>query len=159
MGPQLDIAHRYKIRLSVLLPKHHPLAARDRLTPRDMSGEKYIALSSGLIARQSIDRELQRIDETLDIHYEVSSPAVLHPMVARGCGFGFSDLVVLEPELRDKTVLVPWEPETYMEIGIYLTRESAKNENPGLSRMPRRGLDGHKAIVLKPIRPLRFLAV
>ena len=124
MAKQIDYVSKYRVRLNVLLPVGHRLATRKRLTPSDLVDESYIALRSGLMARQAVDRELARTGEELKIQYEMSAPAAAHRMVAEGAGFTFSDPTVLEPEMAERTVLVPWHPKTHLEIGVYVPKDS-----------------------------------
>ena len=108
-----------EVRLHVLLPKGHHLASRAELTPKDMEGERYVALRRGLMAREAVDRALAATGEQLENFHEVSSTSAAHRLVAGGIGFSFSDPTVLDPSFRENTVLVPWKPEVKMQFGIY----------------------------------------
>lgn len=127
MTGKLDFVRRFRVRLHVLLARDHPLAGAPRLRPADLETETYIALKSGLLTRQAVDRELAKSDVVLRPRYEVSAPASAHRLVADGIGFTFSDLVALEPELRERTVLIPWEPQASLEVGVHA---------PGLASKP-----------------------
>lgn len=111
-------------RLHVLLPKGHQLANRKLLTPRDMVGEKYVALRRGLMARDAIDRELAKADEHLDVFHEVSGTNAAHRLVLGGIGYTFSDPTVIEPTWGEHSVLVPWKPEVKIDLGVYAPQNS-----------------------------------
>lgn len=115
----VEISETREMQLQVLLPKGHHLANRKFLTPKDMRGERYVAIKRGLMAREAVDRALARTGETLEVFHEVSGTAAAHRLVAGGMGFTFSDPSVLEPGFHADTVLVPWKPEVRIEIGIF----------------------------------------
>lgn len=108
--------------LQVLLPKDHHLAERPFLTPTDMVNEKYVALRRGLMAREAIDRALAKENQELEIFHEVSGTNAAHRFVAGGLGYTFSDPSVLEPNFAKQTILVPWQPEVKIDLGIYRSK-------------------------------------
>ncbi|WP_421702921.1 LysR family transcriptional regulator [Aliiroseovarius sp.] len=124
----VELVERRETRLHVLLPKGHPLAERPLLTPADMENERYVALRRGLMAREAVDRALARSGDTLEIFHEVSSTNAALRMVAGGIGFTFSDPTVLDPGFREKVVLVPWEPEIRMDLGLYAPKNQSQHE-------------------------------
>ena len=117
--------------LQVLLPKGHHLADRPFLTPKDMCGEKYVAVKRGLMAREAIDRTLAKAGETLEVFHELSGTAAAHRLVAGGIGYTFSDPTVLEPSFRENTVLVPWKPEVSIGLGLFMPKEHTPHEAAG----------------------------
>ena len=117
--------------LQVLLPKGHPLSDRQFLTPKDMTGEKYVAVKRGLMAREAMDRALARDGETLDVYHELSGTAAAHRLVAGGVGFTFSDPTVLEPGFRENTVLVPWKPDVKIGLGLFTPKDYAPHDATG----------------------------
>ncbi len=126
-GQNFDVLKRYRTRLSVLLPQDHPLTERPKLQVSDLRQETYISLREGLVARNVIDFELAKLGETLEGSLVVSSPASAHKLVADGVGFCFSDPVVLEPELREATRLVPFDLDAGLEIGVVVSKESRED--------------------------------
>lgn len=115
-------------RLQILLPKGHRLASRKQLTPKDMIGERYVALHRGLKAREAIDRALAPTGDQLEVFHEVGSTNAAHRLVAGGIGYSFSDPTVLDASFRENTVLVPWHPEVKMQLGIYGPRGTTPHE-------------------------------
>lgn len=58
------------------------------------------------------------------VAHEVSTGAAAYRLVGAGMGFTFADAVALDPELEDKTVLVPWSPVMEVEFGYFTTTRS-----------------------------------
>jgi len=127
----VEIIEIREMRLEVLLPKGHHLADRPFLTPKDMKGEKYVAVKRGLMAREAMDRSLAKAGETLDVYHELSGTAAAHRLVAGGIGFTFSDPTVLEPGFRENTVLVPWKPEVRIGLGLFTPKDYTPHEATG----------------------------
>ncbi|MEO9629445.1 MAG: LysR family transcriptional regulator [Paracoccaceae bacterium] len=127
----IEVIEMREMPLQVLLPKGHRLAVRPYLTPKDMVEEKYVAVRRGLMAREAMDRVLARAGETLEVFHEVSGTAAAHRLVAGGIGFTFSDPTVLEPGFQDNTVLVPWQPEVKIGLGLFSPQNYTPHEATG----------------------------
>ena len=108
-----------QLSLHVLLPKNNPLANEEFLTPDQLSGERYVALKRGMIARDMVDRELAKTGQRLRVFHQVSGMDAAHQFVAYGMGYTFSDNTAIPVSLRDQVVLVPWKPHMNMQLGIY----------------------------------------
>ena len=124
----VEIIEVREMPLQVLLPKGHRLAERPFLTPKDMKGEKYVAVKRGLMAREALNRVLASAGETLEVFHELSGTAAAHRLVAGGVGFTFSDRTVLEPGFRDDTVLIPWKPEVKIGLGLFTPKDHTAHE-------------------------------
>lgn len=127
----VEIIEVREMELQVLLPKGHRLAKRPYLTPKDMAGEKYVAVKRSLMAREAIDRALASAGETLDVFHELSGTAAAHRLVAGGVGFTFGDPTVLEPGFREDTVLVPWKPVMKMGLGLFTPKDYTPHDAAG----------------------------
>lgn len=115
-------------RLQVLLPNTHPLAGRASLSCDDLNDVNYIALKRGLMAREAVESALAKSGDRLDIYHEVSSSNAAHRLVLGGLGFTFSDPSVLEPAFREHTVLVPWDTDVGLRVGIYEMANQPRHE-------------------------------
>ena len=127
----VEVIEMREMSLQVLLPKGHHLADRPFLTPKDMVGEKYVAVRRGLMAREALDRALAHAGVTLEVFHELSGTAAAHRLVAGGVGFTFSDPTVLEPGFRENTVLVPWKPEVKIGLGLFSPQNHTPHEATG----------------------------
>lgn len=118
----------------VLLPKEHPLAARDSLGPEDMVGSRYIALDETTLLRQLSDLEITRMGQKLPVVHEVSSTTAAIGLVKAGLGFTLTDRGMIDRDLVGGLVQVPWRPRTIMRIGCFLSRKAEPHPRTGLFR-------------------------
>lgn len=102
--------------LGVLLPREHELARRASLNVAELSGTPYIALDETTVIRRTVDALLG--DGAPEPAHETSSGAAAYRLVAEGLGFAFADVVAVQPELRDRVTLVPWDREARVRIGV-----------------------------------------
>ncbi len=123
----MEVLRTFETELQVLLPRSHPMAERDVLTPQDLIGERYIALQRGLMARDAIDRVLSQAGVNLDVFHEVNSTNTALRLVANESGFTFSDATVLDPLYRESTVLVPWMPSIQISLGLFAPKDQPQH--------------------------------
>ena len=111
------------VRLSVLLPSRHPLAAKASLSATDLAQMPYIALDRTTIVRQLADRTLAQMNQALEITHEVSTGDAAYRLVREGLGFTFADPVAVAPDLAARTALVPWDAEAIVTYGYFVSTQ------------------------------------
>jgi len=111
-----------KSEIQVLLPKSHPLAKRASLNVDDLREVPYIALDETTLLRQLTDLELAKSGRSIATAHEVSSASVALGIVRSGLGFMLTDRLMLDPQLCEEVVLVPWKPVTYIQVGYFLNK-------------------------------------
>jgi DNA-binding transcriptional LysR family regulator len=107
------------VRLCVVLPRSHALAQAVQLSLRDLAGVPYIALDETTAVRRAIDRALEASGATQPPAFEVSTGLNAYRLVAAGLGFTFADPIALDPELRERLTLIPWDVEVRLDIGVF----------------------------------------
>ncbi|HIC82091.1 MAG TPA: LysR family transcriptional regulator [Kiloniellaceae bacterium] len=115
-------------KLHVVLPKHHKLARRRFLTPKDVSDQPYVALDQHTVIRRIVDQELAKIGAHLDVAHEVSAGAAAYRLVRYGLGFTFADPIALDPEFVGDVALVPWRPAMTVDFGYFLSGSARRHE-------------------------------
>lgn len=113
-----------KSAIQVLLPKSHALAARRSLSVDDLRAVPYIALDETTLLRQLTDLELARSGMSIEPAHEVSSASVALGIVRSGLGYMLTDSLMLDPQLREEVVLIPWTPVTHIQVGYFLNKFS-----------------------------------
>ena len=111
----------------VLLPREHPLAARDWLGPEDMIGSRYIALDETTLLRQLTDLEVVRMGQKLPVVHEVSSTTAAIGLVKAGLGFTLTDRGMIDRDLVGGLAQIPWRPSTVMRIGCFLSKTPSRH--------------------------------
>ncbi|WOX07437.1 LysR family transcriptional regulator [Streptomyces sp. N50] len=72
--------------LDIALPTDHPLAARRRLTPRDVAGQPWITVDDGFPLMATVDAIATAANRRLDIAHRINEFAVVAEVVAAGGG-------------------------------------------------------------------------
>jgi DNA-binding transcriptional LysR family regulator len=122
---QVEVISRAAVH--VLLPREHPLAARDWLGPKDMASSRYIALDETTLLRQLTDLEMVRMGQKLPVAHEVSSTTAAIGLVKAGLGFTLTDRGMIDRDLVGGLAQVPWRPETVMHVGCFLSKSSGRH--------------------------------
>jgi len=104
--------------IEVLMPKEHPLAAHDVLTPEMIAEERLIGQFPGFLLRRQTDEIFQARD--IDVHYSLltGSSQIASHLVANGAGLTLIDRLsttTLDPE---KVVMRPLEPKRWVSFGV-----------------------------------------
>ena len=82
----LEVTHVLDVRMSVLLPQAHPLAAHRALTLQHLHGQRLVAPPRGRPARKALEASLARADVQVDIAVEAQGWALLRHFVGLGLG-------------------------------------------------------------------------
>mgnify|MGYP001343182998 CR=1 FL=1 len=88
-----------------LMPRDHPLAARDRLSLQDLVGHPVVLRETGSTTRRVLDEAVRRQGLALSPALELGSREAMREAVARGLGIGF--LFERESEGDARTVARP----------------------------------------------------
>jgi DNA-binding transcriptional LysR family regulator len=72
--------------LDVAMPKNHPLAAKRRVTPRDVAGEPWITVHDGFPLFGTIEAIAAAADRPIDVVHRINDFAVAAEVVAAGDG-------------------------------------------------------------------------
>lgn len=88
-----------------LIPRDHPLAARDRLGLQDLVGHPVVLRETGSTTRRVLDEAVRRQGLALSPALELGSREAMREAVARGLGIGF--LFERESEGDARTVARP----------------------------------------------------
>ena len=100
--------------LEVLLPRDHPLADADVVGVEELASLPYVALDETTVIRRVTNEAAPALPHP---SIEVSTGSAAYRLVAAGLGFTFADRLALEPELRTRLALVPWDRDVGVTIG------------------------------------------
>ncbi|WP_299820285.1 LysR substrate-binding domain-containing protein [uncultured Jannaschia sp.] len=93
-----------------LIPRGHPLAARDVVGPADLDGEAFISLARRHSCRSAIDRVLERAGTTPRVVIEASTNIAAAAFVAAGMGITIVNPFPISNRLVEGIVLRPFRP-------------------------------------------------
>ena len=108
----------------VALPPSHPLTGRDRLTPKALTGQKWVAFDRDLIIRREVDRFLKRHNVELEVVLEFDNIEAIKGAVELGSGLAILPRPALERELKSGSlVALPLSPpELVRPLGLLQRR-------------------------------------
>jgi DNA-binding transcriptional LysR family regulator len=115
-APGRAIKHVGSVRLGILLARDHPLSGRATLDIADLADVPYIALDETTVIRRLVADRLAAEGVDLRPTHQTSTGSAAYRLVSEGLGFTFADQIALDPELRTRTVLVPWRQK--VTVGI-----------------------------------------
>ncbi len=93
-----------------LIPRSHPLAARDTITAKDIDGEPFIALTRRHSARAAIDRALAASGVECRSVIETSTAVTAADFVAEGLGLTLLNPFPVTSRLSPEVVVRPFRP-------------------------------------------------
>lgn len=103
--------------LVCIVPKGHPLASRDVITPRDVEGEPFIAFSSENRTRQKIDAALLEAGVRANSIIDANLAQAVSEMVADGLGISILDPLFAYPQ-RDRLAIRPFRPDIASDLKL-----------------------------------------
>jgi DNA-binding transcriptional LysR family regulator len=115
----------------IAAPKH-PLTAKKRVTPHDLTGQTLLLTESGCNYRRKLDQLLSMMNIRPDSVTEFSTIEAIKECVALGLGVAFLPEIALARELSLKQVVrLPWAgPE--MDMATHVVWHKDKWISPGL---------------------------
>ena len=112
----------FKVPAVAVLPRDHALAARERVTIRELAAEPLIALSSNTLIRAQVDRIFERAEQPMRPAITVSQTFLACCLVAEGAGYTICDPLVVHG-VGDRVATVPVWPNFYMSFGSLVRRD------------------------------------
>ena len=101
-----------------IMPKDHRLAVRDRITPADFGGERFVGIGRGTLFRSRIDTALAGVPRTISLETPLSHIACL--LVAEGGGISLVDPYSAAEFLDKGIVAKPFTP--FIDAGFVALR-------------------------------------
>lgn len=136
-----------RVRLEVMLPAGHPLAARDHLTVEHLAGEEMIAQFPGLLLRRQMDELFHASDIHMPYRLQTSSSYMASHLVANGAGITIIDRLSAATLGPDAVVLRPLEPERWVSFGVILPK------NDEIEPLARLMIDQLRQEIARHLRP------
>jgi DNA-binding transcriptional LysR family regulator len=99
-APGLQAEHYRSDRLVLVVPEHHPLAARGRIAFADATEYDFVSLSQGTSLAQRLALETQQLGRALRVRIHVRSFDAMCQMVAAGLGIAVLPDAAVQPHLR-----------------------------------------------------------
>ena len=134
-APQRDLIELARMRqsLCLIVAPHHPLAARDRCTMRDLAGLRVIVPDMSFGIRQELDKACTLANVRLEICNETNSLAFAQSIVAR------SQLATFLPRDTAKTLLsagtlvaIPLRDKRLEATQVTLVQLAARSTSPSM---------------------------
>lgn len=113
-----------RVRVEVLLPKHHRLADRTELTCADIVNERMIAQMPGLQFREQTDEIFASCGVKPNYCIVTSSSQIASQLVVDGAGITLIDRLSACTFDQDKVVIRPLVTERWFNFGIIHSREA-----------------------------------
>ena len=113
-----------RVRIEVLLPKNHPLAARRELSCADIVNERMIAQMPGLQFREQTDDLFARCGLKPKYNIVTSSSQIASQLVVDGAGITLIDRLSAQTFDHDKVVMRPLLPEQWGQFGVIHARDA-----------------------------------
>lgn len=109
--------------LVCIMPRDHPLAAREVVGPADLHGQRFVSFAPASPTRRSLEALLDQHGVTPDIVLDATTAPAVSDFVA--CGFGVS-LVhpVFAAGVRDRIAMRRFEPAIPFEFQLCRPRDS-----------------------------------
>ena len=89
-------------RLVIITPRHHSLAAKKRLTPKDLEGHPFIMHEKGSAPRRALEEFMRQSNTSVEIPLELSSNRAIKRAVEEGIGIALISRKVANEEIRAK---------------------------------------------------------
>ncbi|QYK41982.1 MAG: LysR family transcriptional regulator [Paracoccaceae bacterium] len=105
---------------AIALPEGHRLCAQTEVSPADLDGERFIALSPEDTTRRAADGLFAAAGSRPRTVLETPYSTTVCAMVAAGIGVGLVDVVTAGPFLGRGLVLRPFRPELYFQTLLIL---------------------------------------
>lgn len=112
-----------RVRVGVLMPATHRLAAKDEVDCADLAGERLIAQMPGLQFREQIDEIFASCGVQPTYRVQTSSSQMATRLVLDGAGLTLIDRLSAQAFLTPEVVLRPLNPERWFEFGIIRARD------------------------------------
>lgn len=113
--------HKHRVHEAVcVLRTDHPLAAKQTITARDLSGQPFVSLVSGSPFRASVDRAFQRGRGRRTIRTEARTQHAICAFVAEGAGVSVVDPCVADDVHDPRLVFRRFRPSIFWELGLLL---------------------------------------
>ena len=116
-----------RVRIGVLLPATHRLAAQAEIDGSDLVGERLIAQMPGLQFREQVDEIFASCGVKPCYRVVTSSSQMATRLVIEGAGLTLIDRLSVQAFLTPEVVLRPLRPEWWFDFGIIRAREGRPN--------------------------------
>jgi len=103
--PDLDTRHWRQDELVVFAAPDHPLAAKKRLTDKDLIRADWIVRESGSGTRQAFDRAMHGILTDLHLGMQLQQPRAIKRAVQSGLGVGCLSRISVADEFQQQTLV------------------------------------------------------
>lgn len=114
---ELDASPLCRARAVAVIPASHPLAARARVTARDLRGQPMIALRPGQLWRERMDDFFRAGGIVPDYAIETRSTLVARQLALEGAGIAIMDRISGGTMRGDGMCAIPLEPQRWVHYG------------------------------------------
>jgi DNA-binding transcriptional LysR family regulator len=115
-----------RVDCDVILPKSHPLAQRDMLSPDDLKDLDYIAVKA-LVGKSVIEEAIEKEGHRITPKHEVTNAFAAVSLVRNGLGYMITDSFSVDPSHWEHLARVPIRPTPYIEYAICVSRDTREH--------------------------------
>lgn len=119
----------FRLRMEVLMPEEHRLAAQDSVSAADLAGEDMLGLHPELLWRQQVDDFFRSGGVKVNYAVETSSSLMACQLVGDGAGITILDRICAEAIDTTGLVLRPLKPERWISFGYVHQRDHELSSN------------------------------
>jgi DNA-binding transcriptional LysR family regulator len=113
-------------RLVIITSRHHSLAAKKRLTHKDLQGQQFIMHEKGSAPRRAIEKFMRQSNIAVEIPLALSSNRAIKRAVEEGIGIALISRKVANEEIRAKRLRAINLKDASMKRKFFLVRHKDK---------------------------------
>lgn len=116
----VDVRPFARYRAAIAVPEGHRLQSAGELTPEDLDGEAFIALSPEDTTRRSAEAIFRDRSTKLKVVLETPYSTTICAMVQAGLGIGLVNPMTAEPYIGRGLTIIPFRPAIYFRTLLVL---------------------------------------
>ncbi|TMV08334.1 LysR substrate-binding domain-containing protein [Arenibacterium halophilum] len=121
--PSLKIEPLFHVSSVCVMHKDHPLASRERLTPKDLEGEEFISFTRDTRMRHITDGVFEQYRVARKMRIEVFASAEANALVSRGVGVAIVEPMGVRQNFWPDVVAVPFDPSIEFTFSAFRPRD------------------------------------
>ncbi|GGE08748.1 transcriptional regulator, LysR family [Gemmobacter megaterium] len=121
--PSLKIEPLFHVSSVCVVHKDHPLAARQRLGPKDLEGEEFISFTRNTRMRHITDGVFEQYRVARKMRIEVFASAEANALVSRGVGVAIVEPLGVRQNFWPDIVAIPFDPPIEFTFSAFRPRD------------------------------------
>lgn len=118
-----EIVTTKRMKCSVILSKHHPLAGHDKLSPKDLVNENFIQVKETQTGNTGLKKTLSKAGLNLDFKHAVSNAYIGLSLVRQNLGFMIAERPTIDPAYLSELSIIPLSPAPHVDYAICVAKD------------------------------------